>query len=249
MICGFASLILGLVVGGILCGIGYYHHRKWMVIRDTPTRMIVDIEPGRVEVNGKIQSAPGALLHSPLTQTPCVQFDVQVQELRRRKNSRYWATIHTLKRGGVFLVVDESGKVVVDPKNVKMDSIRTMNTQQGFYKDMNMNAQKYIQRMGIREKGFFGIFKRTLRVMESVVPLNKHLYVLGDAVEDPKYHSYQSDPLTSPFTIKKRKMMILSFKSEKELMQSKWTTWMLLYSFGGFCALCGFVGMIFLMFM
>jgi hypothetical protein len=249
MICSLIWLIFTLITAGILFGIGYYHHRKWKVMRDTPTRMIVDIEPGRVEVNGMIQPAPGALLNSPITQTPCVQFEVQVQELRRSKNSSYWATIHKNKRGNVFLLVDESGKVLIDPRNVKMDLIQTLNSHRGPFNEMKPKVRAYIRQTGVRVKGFFGVFNKTLRVLESVIPINKNLYVLGDAVDDPKYHPYQIDPITSPFTIRKEDMMILSFKSEKELARSKRTIWVLLYSFGGFCALIGLVGMIYLILM
>jgi len=245
LVCGLMWLSLCLITGVVLVIIGYLQFRKWKAIEDTPTRMIVDIERGRVEVNGRIEPFPGGLLYSPLRQIPCVQFEVKVQELRRSKNSSYWATIHTLKRGGVFLVVDESGKAVVDPKGVKLGSVQTMHSQQGLFNDMDPRAREYIRQAGISEKGFFGVFKRTLRVIESIVPVGEHLYVLGDAVDEPFYQRYQNDPVISPFTIRKKKMMILSFKSEAEVSMKKKTAWILLYVFGGISALAGLAGLVF----
>jgi len=245
LVCGVIWLSFCLTTGIILVLIGFFQYRKWKVMEDTPTRMIVDIEPGRVEVNGNIQPFSGGLHYAPLSQKPCVQFDVQVQELRRSKNSTYWATIHTYKRGGVFLVVDESGKVLVDPKGGKLEKIQTLATHQGKFREMPPRVREYISRTGVETKGFFGVLDRTLRVVESIVPTDQHLYVLGDAVDDPTYHGFQNDPLISPFTIKKKKMMILSYKSEAEVSMKKKTAWVLLYVFGGLSALAGLGGLVF----
>ena len=75
--------------------------------------------------------------------------------------------------------------------------------------------------MGINDKGLLGILKRDLRVVESVVSLNQHIYVLGDVVDDPEYRKYQKGPMMSPYTIRKSKIMIISFKSEVDLTRSK----------------------------
>ena len=143
--------------------------------------------------------------------------------------------------------VDWSGKVLIDPTGIKLDSVTTMQSEQGMFENMNSVAQNYIQQMGIKEKGFFGVMKRTLRVVEKVIPVNQHLYVLGEAVDDNYYRGYQRDPLISPYTIKKTKgITILSFKSEKELASSKKTLWLLMYILAGISAMAGVVGMIFI---
>jgi E3 ubiquitin ligase len=246
MICGLIWLILCLITAGILFGFGRSQWKKWKIMADTPTRMIIDIEPGRVEVNGNIHPVPGGLLYSPLTNIPCVQFEVKVQEYRSSGKSSYWATVHTVKRGGHFLVADGSGKVLVDHGKVKLGALQTMSTHQGMFNEMNGAAQSYIQRLGINEKGFFGVFKRRLRVLESVIPVDHHLYVLGDAVEEPMMMSLQNDPTISPFVIKKKEFMILSFESEKQLSDSKKTAWVLLYVFAGVSIFLGLFGILFL---
>lgn len=246
MVCGLVWLITFLILALILLVIGLFQFRKWKVMADTPTRMVVDIEPGRVEVNGRIEPVPGRLYHSPLTSTPCVNYKVEVQEYRSSGRSHYWATIHKNERGGPFLVTDESGKVLVDPKKAGLSQVQTMNSQQGMFNEMNHVAQDYIQRTGIRDKGFFGVFKRTLRVVESVIPAGQDLYVLGEAQELPMEPVLQNDPLVSPFTIKKKGLMILSYESETKLSNKKRAVWVTMLVIAGILGFVGVFGMFFL---
>jgi len=244
MICGLLWMVSCLVTASILFVIGYRNYKKWKIMDEAPTRMVVDIEPGRVEINGKITSTPGKEMRSPLTGTTCVQYKVEVQEYRSSGKSHYWATIHKNERGGPFLVTDESGKVLVDPKKVKLQSVQTMRSEQGMFNEMNMAAQNYVQQLGIRDKGFFGVFKRTLRVIESVIPVGQDLYVLGDAVEAQLDYTLENDLTVSPYTIKKKGTMILSFESEKKLSGKKKVAWISLYTISGLLVFLGLFGLI-----
>jgi hypothetical protein len=225
MICGLIFFIAFAVFAGILYSVGKKYHDEWKAMVETPTSKVVDIEPGRVEVKGKIVPIPGKMEYAPLTANECVQFEVITQEYRSSGKSHYWATIHKVKRGGPFLVEDDSGKVLVDPEGAGLDKVQTMETQQGMFADMNANAQSHIKMHGIREKGYFGVFKRKLKVVESIIPVGKDIYVLGDAIEEDLGPVLNNDLLVSPFMIKKKGLMILSYTSEKGLTLSKKRTW------------------------
>ena len=223
--CGMIWIGFFVILAGILFGVGYGYYRKWKVMAETPTRMIVDIEPGRVEVNGIIEAIPGRLFHSPMTSTPCVHYKVEVQEYRSSGKSHYWATIHKNERGNSFLVSDESGKVLIDPRGANLEKVQTMNSRKGMFDSLDQKATEYIRMAGIKEKGFFGVFNRTLRVIETVIPAGQTLYVLGDARELPLEPVLENDPMVSPFTIKKKGIMILSYDSEKVLSNKKKSCW------------------------
>ena len=246
MLCGLFWLGTCVITAGILFAIGFAQYKKWKVMRDTPTRMIVDIEPGRVEVKGRIEPIPGRLLYSPLTSTPCVHFKVEVQEYRSNGKTHYWATIHKNEMGGSFLVADESGMVLIDPRKAGLGEIQTMNSRQGMFDDMDRVAQDYIHSVGVNEKGFFGVFKRTLRVVESVIPAGQDLYVLGDAQEISMEPVLENDPTVSPFTIKKKGLMILSYDSENKLSGQKKGAWIALYVIAVISLLIGLGGMLFI---
>lgn len=243
--CGLIWIITGLLAAGGFFIPGYLYYRKWKVMSDTPTRMIVDIEPGRVEINGRVEPVPGGILGSPLTMNSCVRYNVMVQEYRHSKNSSYWATTHSNKRGGPFILKDASGRVVVDPGKEKIEMVQTYHSNEGPYHKLDAKAREYIDRTGISTKGPFGVLNLRLRVIEQVLPINKSMYALGDAVDEPNYRRFQSDPITSPFTIMKKKMLIISSKGEEDLASSKFKTWLVLYIMSGLSAFFGLLGIFF----
>ena len=247
LVCGLIWLSLCLIPGTILIILGYLRFRKWKAIAVTPTRMIVDLEPGRVEVKGKMEPVAGGLLYSPISQRPCIQSEIQVQEFQydQNGNTAQWVTIHTSRVEGIFLIADGSGKAVVDPKGIKMEMFDPVAISQGPFNEMTLRAQEYIRRTGINPMGTFGLWKRKFRIVELIIPVGTNVYVLGDAVDDPFYKRWQNDPIISPFTIKKEKIMVTTFKSERELLLTKKAAWIVPIVFGVLSLLIGTVGMVF----
>ncbi len=209
-------MMLGLVLAGISFGFGIARLRKWKAMKDTPTSKIVDIEPGRVEVEGRISPIPGKLLTAPVSGRSCISYEVKVEEYHSSKNSGHWSTIHKEGAGGPFLLKDDSGMVVVDPKGGKMKSVLSLFQRQGTFNELSDSARTYIKSRKIRKEGFFGIFNRTLRVRESIVPVKKYLYVLGDAVDIEIPSEVKDNYLVNPFTIRKEGVMVLSYKVEEK---------------------------------
>ena len=210
---------------------------------DTKTQKIADIVPGRVEVKGRITEVPGGLLHSPITQTPCVGYEVIVSEFIFRGEKSDFKPIHKDKKDGIFFVTDETGKVLVDPSEICIDPIQSMGSFQGPLIKMDPRALEYIHQMRIEDKGILDIVRRRLMVQEIVIPINKEYYILGIAEEIPRYEKFLKDLPKIPFTIKK-KDTIFSLKSEKEMLRSRMITWILYFMGSGFFLLLGVLGMI-----
>lgn len=215
MIVAWMILIVSLILSGILFWFGFSARKKWKVMKETPTRKIIDIETGRVEVIGNLVPIPGKELHGPVSGRPCVGYDVKVQEYHSSKNNSGWRTIHRERRSGPFLLKDDSGMAVVDPTGVKMDSVTSSYQKQGAFSDMNPNSKSYIESKGIRLTGPLGFLNRTLRVEEKIVPVNIFLYILGDAVEKGMPAALMNDYMVNPYTIMKKDLMVISLKDEE----------------------------------
>lgn len=243
MILGWVLFLSGSIAGVILFVLGFIHFRKWKVMWDTKTQKIADIEPGRVEVRGKIEELPGKLLHSPVTKTPCVSYEVNVQEFIFRGENSYLKTIHTDKEDGMFFIADDTGEVLINPAEINIDTVQLMSTNQGPIIEMDPSAREYIRKTGIEEKGDLDLFKKRLMVQESVIPIDKEYYVLGIAEEEPRSGIFLKDMLTIPYLIRK-KDTIISLKSEKELARSNMKAWILYFIGSGFSLLLGIIGMI-----
>ena len=185
---------------------------------------------------------------SPVTGTPCISYTVKVQEYDSggRNRSGKWRTIHTENRGGPFLLQDETGLVKVDPARAKMDQLNIMESTQGLFSDLGPGACNFIESRGIKDKGFFGLMKSKLKVKESVVPMNIHIYALGTAGIIVLEEELEKDPRVSVFTVRNEGKMILSYKSEKETSSHLKNFGFVLIILGGIFLLGGFSLMIIL---
>ena len=72
-------LLIGFGVAFIVRGIIQYG--RWRIIHSTLTSLIRDIQPGLIEVKGKI--VPMETVASPLTGLQCVLYQIVVKEDRR----------------------------------------------------------------------------------------------------------------------------------------------------------------------
>jgi hypothetical protein len=212
-----ASLLAGWAGGIILLVMGISRIRKWKLMESTPTRKVIDIEPGLVEVKGLIKPIPGKELTAPVSGTRCISYQVRVQEWESGDDDDpgRWKTIKSEREGGPFLIRDDSGYVKVVPGRNDLERFTTVSTSSSIFNDMTPNAERYIESRGIRDKGFFGILKRKLRVLESVVLTDRNLYVLGTARETFMEPILSNDYKVSPYVISNEGRMILSYDSEE----------------------------------
>ena len=134
------------------------------------------------KVVGRAQMAPGQILMSPVSNKPCVQYSVTVQERQKRGDHHAWVTIvEELVTVDFFLSDDTGGSVFVQGTTVKSFSLEeTSSTGGGFWGGTaaSPGLESLMQRHGRSSTGFFGGTKN-LRVTETSFDLGEVLACLG----------------------------------------------------------------------
>lgn len=118
----FALLLIVPAVGiaGLVLGIRFWR-RRWTIV-DTPTSECAAVFVGRNEVVGQAQ--PHVLLTAPVTRQPCVWFRWDLERWVQRKNSGSWQTVEARSSNAPFWVVDETGGVLVRPRDAELHAPR-----------------------------------------------------------------------------------------------------------------------------
>lgn len=93
--------------------------RRAHIVEDVPTSRVRSASQGYVELQGQAQLLPGPPNISPLTSTNCCWWTYRVEQrvISKRKGRREarWKTISRGTSEELFLLVDDTGKAVVDP--------------------------------------------------------------------------------------------------------------------------------------
>jgi hypothetical protein len=172
-------------------------------------------------------------LNSELANQPCVYYSMTVvrefEETREEKDSsgnyrpvthRGSETISSNTQSVPFYVEDETGKILVNPNDAGIDSQKVLDKfESGEYASgPTLSFGGWTLNVGGITAG-----RRTLgyRFQESIVPLGRKIYVLGEATDT-------SGELAVQKPREKGKKFIISMKSEEELVSGakstiKWT--------------------------
>jgi hypothetical protein len=102
---------------------GFRTFREYRVLMDTPEIPIRSVAMGLVEIHGKATGVPP--IPSPVTQTPCYFYQVDIEHWVQNKNGGSWNHLATDADGKRFYVADATGKVLVDAHNAEYDLIQT----------------------------------------------------------------------------------------------------------------------------
>jgi len=102
---------------------GFRTFREYRVLMDTPEIPIRSVAMGLVEIHGKATGTPP--IPSPVTQTPCYFYKVDIEHWVTDKNGGHWSHLATDADGPRFYVADASGKVLIDAHNAEYDLIQT----------------------------------------------------------------------------------------------------------------------------
>lgn len=108
----------------ILCVTGffgafYYFHRM-RVLADIPTSKIRSAAQGYLELTGEGALMEGPQIFAPLTGKLCTWYHYMIQERRRSRRKSHWATIEQGTSDELFLLIDETGKCVIDPEGASV---------------------------------------------------------------------------------------------------------------------------------
>ena len=113
------ALLIGFFGGLWFFFKGFRVMREYKLLDDTPRMPIRSIPMGFVHLRGKAESSQ--LLSSPLTNTPCCFYKVDIEEWRSRGKSHEWVHICTDCNGYQFHLRDETGAVLIDAHSAEYD--------------------------------------------------------------------------------------------------------------------------------
>jgi hypothetical protein len=102
---------------------GFRTYREYRVLMDTPEVPIRSVAMGLVEIHGKATGTPP--IPSPVTQTPCYFYQVDIEHWVTNKDGGNWVHLVTDTDGPRFYVADATGKVLVDAHQAEFDLLQT----------------------------------------------------------------------------------------------------------------------------
>jgi hypothetical protein len=118
--------VAGLAIIAALAGFigGFVFLRRRLLITGTPTSKIRSAAQGYVELEGYGELMDGEPIAAPLSGTACTWFRFRVDEretrhIRGRRENR-WQTIERGTSDALFLLVDETGRCVIDPEGARV---------------------------------------------------------------------------------------------------------------------------------
>jgi hypothetical protein len=101
---------------------GFRVYREYRVLMDTPEIPIRSVAMGLVDIHGKATGLPP--IPSPVTQTPCYFYQVEIEHWVTNKNGGSWQHLVTDADGMRFYVADATGKVLIDAHLAEYDLIQ-----------------------------------------------------------------------------------------------------------------------------
>ncbi len=165
-------------IGGFGAGIywffkGFRVYREYRVLADTPEMPIRSIAMGLVEIHGKAFSADDKLVNSPVTQTPCLFYKVDIERYERdSKGSGSWRHYKTDANGSPFYLQDGTGKVLMDAHGAEYDLMQTARRETG------TSAGRAFQRL-FSDKGDQTLASGTVVSDESLIAYAESLASVG----------------------------------------------------------------------
>ncbi len=108
---------------------GFRTFREYQVLMDTPEIPIRSVAMGLVEIHGKATGIPP--ITSPVSQSPCFFYKVDIEHWVQNKNGGSWVHIATDTDGQRFYLADATGKVLVDAHKAEYDLIQTAKVETG----------------------------------------------------------------------------------------------------------------------
>jgi hypothetical protein len=172
-------VILAGAAGGLLGLLWSYRDlgKIFRIIR-TSTGEIGSLSAGeQVEIVGKADSQ--TTLHSPITKTPCVLWQVAVMEKRRTGRGTNWVTVYVKSSTAPFDVYDTTGRIRIHPSPLMELVLRDdVKKSSGLFTSLDEQTQAALSEMGISSKGAFN-FNKGMRVHERFLEAGDQVYALG----------------------------------------------------------------------
>ncbi len=229
-------LAIGLGAGLYYFYQGFRTYREYRLLLDTPEIPIRSIAMGLVDIHGKATGAPP--IPSPVSQTPCYFYTVEIEQWVSDKNGGRWSHLVTDADGQRFYVADSTGKVLVDAHKAEFDLLQTarMETQgsgwgrafgglgnssvaTGTWPDLETYACEAVTRH--KGAGIFGSHTgagKRYRLTEHLV-IPEHWYdITGTCVENPEAKDEYDRNMIVKGT--NEPTFLITWRSEKEIRRT-----------------------------
>jgi hypothetical protein len=218
---------------------GFRVFREYRVLMDTPEIPIRSVAMGLVDIHGKATGTTP--VPSPVTQTPCYFYKVDIERWVTSKNGGRWSHVATDADGPKFYVADKSGKVLVDAHQAEFDLIQTGRVETGrglgskwggLLGGIGSSARtaapgvdlwSYASSAVARQKGAgilnsFGSSGERYRLTESLV-IPEHWYdITGTCVENPQCQDEHDRNLIVKGT--NEPTFLITWRSETEIRRT-----------------------------
>lgn len=107
----------------------YGNLKRYRTIADTPTSRIASAPQGYVELAGRGEQPPGAMLVSPINGLPCLWYRYRIE----RKNGDRWEHVESGVSHDTFGISDGTGLALIDPDGAQiLTSHRQTRTSDGY---------------------------------------------------------------------------------------------------------------------
>lgn len=234
------------IVGILLFVMGFRIFAQKKLIQDIPMSKIRSLAMGLVEIYGDVIPLNNKILKSPFTKKDCVYYRYEIEEYRSGKNSR-WVTINSGMDFIPFLLKDDTGSVLVDPKGAQVEIPSDFIVESGIGKEPPYNIKEFLEANKIPYMPLFSL-KRKLRYTEYYIAPNDKLYIIGTAGDNPHVEETKGKGGNEDIMIQKgehQKFYYISDKPELEVVKHLNTQSIILIIIGAIFTVIGiaiFVG-------
>ena len=218
----WAALAVG--VGLYFFAQGFRDLKFKRIIQNIPISKINTGAVGtNVEIKAKIISENDKLVNSPISGVPCVFYSIEIQKLKRSKNSTHWRTIDKFYSHKGFYVDDDSGAnalVLVDgAKMTHKGRQKTFRMRSNNFDEMPPNLRTALilnkaKLKRFRLKDTSWLFSSEYRFLEWHFRGGEEIYILGFAESGIK--APQRKKLKFKTFLKAKKMIQADAKLQKQ---------------------------------
>ncbi|RJT07866.1 GIDE domain-containing protein [Halococcus sp. IIIV-5B] len=180
-------LTVALLVSLGAFGYGLMELRMVYRMYTTRTNTVASVanHPGVVELKGTVRIESDSL-RAPFTDTECVVYKYEIEELRRDDGGSNWETIDAGDERVPFRIEDDTGSVLVEPDGarLRLDAQRVFRNRPG--EEPSSTITQGLSALSSIEIGGFSIkASNDRRYTEYRLDPGESVYVLGPAGSDP----------------------------------------------------------------
>ena len=211
-----------LIIAGIILLIwGLSSFKMKRLIENTPTSKIRSIAMGLVEIYGEVEPLKDNILKSPFSNNDCVYYKYKVEELRQSGKSTTWVTIKKGEEKKLFHLKDETGSVLIDLTDAKIDIPTDNIFDSSLGKDPPETVKQFLSTRNIAWEGFLLGINKTMKYTEYFIAPGDKLYIMGTADDNPYVKEASAEKSVEDIMIQKgkfEKIYYISDKHEKAIL-------------------------------